>query len=90
MDKRSAKGSIVERDSLMITQWLSGSSFPWRLLDKIEEIRWIISKLELIISHIPRSVNKKADKLAKLGSRLGYMRKLFLNLGMVSEGEIEV
>lgn len=35
LEQLEAKGSIVEGDSCMVTQWATGSSCPWRLLDKI-------------------------------------------------------
>lgn len=70
LEQLEAKLIIVEGDSFVVTQWASGSSCPWRLLDKIEEIRMIIKGLDPKISHGPRSANGRADDLAKRGSLL--------------------
>lgn len=72
-------GTLVEGDSFTVTQWPNGSVCPWSLLDKIEEIRQIIRKKNLVVSHILRSANKRAVSLAKEEVNL-FLSRLFVAL----------
>lgn len=61
-------GCEAKGDSEVVISWgLGNSSGSWELAPVIYEIREIISSLSISLSHIDRSQNELADKLANSG-----------------------
>ena len=59
-------GAILEGDSFSAIQWCSGSSsYPWRLVDWVEEVQDISRRLRATFNHILRGANIVADSLAR-------------------------
>ena len=59
---------VFEGDSYSAIQWGSiEASIPWRLLDWVEEVKDIFSRLGASFHQIFREVNVMADALAKEG-----------------------
>lgn len=64
-------GSWVEGDSKVVVGWgLGHSPDYWKHAQYIHEIMDLIQVLNISLSHIPRSQNDSADKLAKWGATL--------------------
>ena len=60
--------AVIERDSYSAIQWGSGeASIPWRLLDWVEKVQDISSRLGASFHYIFREANVMADALAKEG-----------------------
>ena len=59
---------LVTGDSASVLQWaLNPSTAPWYLADLSEEMAQMSTALNISFSHIRRSANAEADRLAKEG-----------------------
>lgn len=51
----------------MVIQWAKGSVYPWRRLEKVEQVKKTIKRINFEVKHILRSANEEADKRTKEG-----------------------
>lgn len=61
LEKIDKEGDIIEGDPFTVTQWAKDIGCPWKLADKVEEIRAIVGRMAFSIVQIARSPNSMAD-----------------------------
>eukprot|EP00268_Persea_americana_P051309 TRINITY_DN5655_c1_g1_i3.p1 TRINITY_DN5655_c1_g1~~TRINITY_DN5655_c1_g1_i3.p1 ORF type:complete len:113 (+),score=19.38 TRINITY_DN5655_c1_g1_i3:207-545(+) len=60
---------IIEGDSFCAIQWASGvAKEPWKVTGVVWEISDLAKGIQVSFSHIDRSANSKAERLAKEGA----------------------
>lgn len=63
--------AIIEGDSFFAIKLGAGkASYPWRLANWVEEVRYISSQLSYIFIHVIRGANEATNMLAREGSAL--------------------
>ena len=72
---------IIEGDSFYAIQWASGAAkAPWKVAGVVGEILDLVNSIEVGFSHIGRSANSEADRLAEEGPSRNVLRVIAYSL----------